>query len=153
MTTPRNRRPTRAQPAPPQRPHLGWGYGNTNAQRRPEQLVLYRATELLYALLERGPVLRCRAIAYMRQQGIGINTALSAAALIGVPPVPASNTRGEWTFPHPIPHLPAVLQLITEHGRHVGRRARHERGLFINDPAARDWPWEGWVKSKNECER
>jgi hypothetical protein len=111
-------------------------------KRKAQRLVLYRATELLYSLLERGPILRKKAIAELRKRGIGINKVLAAAALIGVPPVPAGNKPGEWMFPHPIPHLPALLRLIIERGREVGVQARHQRALYIKNPAAHDWPWE-----------
>lgn len=144
MTTPRNRRPPQAHPVLKRAaPRPGWE--NQNAKKHHSDLVLYRALIQLFSLLARGPVLRPQALEFLRIRGIGFHTAQAAAALIGVPPVLASNKPGFWQFPAVVPHLPTLLERIEQRGRHVGKEARHQRGLFIQG--------EGWVKSKSERER
>lgn len=128
MTTPRDRQsqtarvhPTRTAPRP--------GWGNQNARRRPEQWAIYRAVRELHRMLKRGPWTRSDALAYLCLQGIGFQTAHGAAALIGVPSNSGCGRVCQWRFPEVVPPLDEVLARIREGDRHIGRKARHQRGL------------------------
>jgi hypothetical protein len=93
---------------------------------------------------------RGKVLAYMRRQGIGVNSTHEAAALLGVPTNVNFGKPCTWELPPEgkrIQHMWTVLLRIEMHGPELGKEARHERGQVM--PRWR----EGYMKSKNMLER